>query len=92
MTSKEMFDKMLLENDEATSTEMMIEFAKYHVEKALKEVSSKIKLDMFTKGLYKGAKWIPLKDNQEYNPLERSLMTKVNKKSILNSYNLDNIK
>ena len=39
MTAKELFDKMLLENDECTSTEMMIEFAKYHVEQALIEAS-----------------------------------------------------
>ena len=36
LTSKELFDKMLSENDEVTSTEMMIEFAKLHVEAALK--------------------------------------------------------
>ena len=40
MTAKEMFDKMLLENDECTSTEMMVAFAKYHVEQALREVSN----------------------------------------------------
>lgn len=34
-TAKEVFDKMLEENDECTSTEMMIAFAKIHVEKAL---------------------------------------------------------
>jgi len=35
-SAKELFDKMLLENDETTSTEMMIEFAKLHVKQALK--------------------------------------------------------
>ena len=35
-TAKELFDKMLEINDECTSTEMMIEFAKLHVEAALK--------------------------------------------------------
>jgi hypothetical protein len=35
-TAKELFDKMLSANDEVTSTEMMIEFAKLHVEAALK--------------------------------------------------------
>lgn len=35
-TAKELFDRMLEENDECTSTEMMIEFAKLHVEQALK--------------------------------------------------------
>lgn len=42
-TAKEIFDKMLLENDECTSTEMMIEFAKLHVEEALKITSKKFK-------------------------------------------------
>ena len=42
MTAQELFDKMLQENDECTSTEMMIEFAKYHVEKALKQASKKV--------------------------------------------------
>ena len=37
-TAKELFDKMISENDEATSTEMMIEFAKIHVKAALKAV------------------------------------------------------
>jgi hypothetical protein len=41
LTAKELFDKMLTENDEVTSTEMMIEFAKLHVESALKGVSEK---------------------------------------------------
>ncbi len=39
LTAKELFDKMISENDETTSTEMMIEFAKMHVEAALKEAS-----------------------------------------------------
>ena len=36
-TAKELFDKMLSENVEVTSTEMMIAFAKLHVEEALKQ-------------------------------------------------------
>ena len=42
ITAKELFDKMLSKNNECTSTEMMIEFAKYHVEKALKQASKKV--------------------------------------------------
>lgn len=38
-TAKELFDKMISENDETTSTEMMIEFAKLHVEAALTAAS-----------------------------------------------------
>jgi hypothetical protein len=36
ITAKELFDKMTDENDECTSTEMMIEFAQRHVTEALK--------------------------------------------------------
>ena len=35
-TAKQLFDKMLEADEECTSTEMMIEFAKLHVEQALK--------------------------------------------------------
>jgi hypothetical protein len=41
-TAKELFDSMLESNDEVTSTEMMIEFAKIHVEVALKDVKQQL--------------------------------------------------
>ena len=41
-TAKELFDSMLESNDEVTSTEMMIEFAKIHVEAALKDVKQQL--------------------------------------------------
>lgn len=41
LTAKELFDKMISENDEATSTEMMIEFAKLHVQAALEAAANK---------------------------------------------------
>lgn len=41
-TAKELFDKMLEENDETTSVDMMIKFAKIHVEAALKEALESI--------------------------------------------------
>jgi hypothetical protein len=41
-TAKELFDKMLSNNDEVTSTEMMVEFAKLHVQAALKEALDSI--------------------------------------------------
>lgn len=43
--AKELFDKMLTENDECTSTEMMIEFAKMHVTEALKQASEKVEVN-----------------------------------------------
>ena len=39
LTAKELFDKMIEVNDECTSTEMMIEFAKLHVSQALLKAS-----------------------------------------------------
>ena len=49
-TAKELFNKMLGENDECTSTEMMIEFAKMHVEEALKQASEKATTDGYGDG------------------------------------------
>ena len=40
ITAKELFDKMLEENDECTSTDMMIAFAKLHVTEALKKAEN----------------------------------------------------
>jgi len=44
LTAKELFDKMLAEDEETTSTQMMIEFARLHVEAALKAASEKAKI------------------------------------------------
>ena len=44
-TAKELFDKMLSENEETTSTEMMIEFARLHVKAALKEAVKHLPYD-----------------------------------------------
>lgn len=41
MTAKELFDKMLHENNEATTTEMMVEFARMKVLEALNVASEK---------------------------------------------------
>jgi hypothetical protein len=41
MTAKELFDKMLLENDECTSTEMMIAFAGLKCKELLEIVAEK---------------------------------------------------
>ena len=41
ITAKKLFNKMLEENDECTSTEMMVAFAKIHVTEALKQASEK---------------------------------------------------
>ena len=77
ITAKELFDKMLEENDECTSTEMMVEFAKMHVTEALKQASEKAELETE----YENA----------VNPSMGSFEV-VDKTSILDSYSLDNIK
>ena len=76
LTAKELFDKMLEDNNECTSTEMMIEFAKLHVEAALKAASEKAETEGNHTYLFR----------REYVPV------KVCKSSILNSYPLENIK
>lgn len=53
-TAKELFDKMISENDEVTSTEMMIEFAKLHVQAALKTAANEAT-----------TKFIPFTDDEE---------------------------
>lgn len=72
--------------------ESMIEFAQMHVEAALKEVSKKYENKLYIKGSWAKAKWVELKDGDTYNPLDYSISTKTNKKSILTSYPLTNIK
>ena len=42
-TAKELFDKMIGENVEVTSTEMMIAFAKLHVSEAIEKASKGFK-------------------------------------------------
>jgi len=58
----------------------LIDFAKLHVKEALKEASKKCIVNLYTQGTYKGAKWILLKDGESYNPMEKSIMSKIEKK------------
>lgn len=46
-TAKELFNKMLEENDECMSTEMMIEFAKMHVKEALQKAYENAGLEYY---------------------------------------------
>lgn len=46
-TAKELFNKMLEENDECMSTEMMIEFAKLHVKEALQKAYENADLEYY---------------------------------------------
>jgi len=77
ITAKELFDKMLEENDECTSTEMMVEFAKMHVQEALKQASEKAE--------------VATEYENPVNPSMGSFEV-VDKCSILDAYSLDNVK
>lgn len=106
MTAKQLFDKMLEEDAECTSTEMMIKFAKLHVEAALESVSKKMFDNYHTiceDGKIKGV----FKTQKEALDLANKLNAKsklyhdwvkvtrliggYGKESILTSYSLDNI-
>jgi hypothetical protein len=76
LTAKEFFDRMLEENKECTSIEMMIEFAKYHVEQDKKEIAKNIKMKIKT-------------NIQELDMMDDWM--EVDKNSILSAYPLDNI-
>ena len=66
-------------------TQMMIEFAKLHVEQALKEASESRCINMYNKT------WFAQSLEAGTKVLDRVNIT-VDKDSILNSYSLDNIK
>ena len=70
----------------------MKKFAKYHVEKALDLASKKSKVDLYVRKDSKGAKYKLIEDGEEYDLFGTVQMYKVNKESILNAYNLENIK
>ena len=91
-TAKELFDKMLSENEETTSTEMMIEFAKLHVEAALKEASKSKRIDLYVRPDVKGTKYKLVEPGEKYDIFETRQMWKINKEAILNSYPLEKIK
>jgi hypothetical protein len=75
--AKELFDKMLEENAFFTYTEMMVEFAKMHVQEALKQASEKAE--------------IVTEYENPVNPSMGSFEV-VDKCSILDAYSLDNVK
>jgi hypothetical protein len=77
ITAEELFYEMLEENDECTSTEMMVEFAQRHVTEALKQAAAKAEL---------ATEW-----ENPFNPSMGSFEV-VDTESILSAYTLDNIK
>jgi len=83
-TAKQLFDEMLSKNDECTSTEMMIEFAKIHVEAALKEASNRAYVQRMNEDTSNKTTSLIYLENGVYHTVSR--------KSILGSYPLSNIK
>jgi hypothetical protein len=63
MTAKEMYDKILIENDQATSTEMMIEFAKYHCTEQVRVISDNATASLCGLGAY----WAEVDDDSILN-------------------------
>ena len=92
-TAEEVIDKMVKfasVNDTINCTvyslsQVMIEFAKLHVEAALKEASEKAKASL-------GKDWIRTEETIHPGQLVDTIIIKVDKDSILNSYPLTNIK
>lgn len=71
---------------------VMIEFAKLHVEAALKAASKTTRIDLFVRPNIKGFKYKKIEDGESYDLIGTRQMWKVNKESIINSYPLENIK
>jgi len=71
--------------DAKQSVEIMVEFAKMHVAAALKEASENAKASL-------GKDWIRKEETIHPGQLVDTIIIKVDKDSILNSYPLSNIK
>ena len=84
--------KITPERIRRSQIEAMIEFAKLHVEEALKEASKIKVIDVFVRPTIKGSKYKLMKTGESYDILNTIQMFKVNKDSILNAYPLENIK
>jgi hypothetical protein len=83
-TAKEFLESLDIEGS-PRRCKAMIEFAKLHVEAALKEASEKAKASL-------GKDWIRTEETIHPGQLVDTIIIKVDKDSILNSYPLTNIK
>jgi hypothetical protein len=88
MTAKEFLKKYLKNNPEGKYDDCMIEFAKYHVEQALKEASKTNRIDLYVRPDVKGSKYKKIESGESYDLLGTRQMWKINKDSILNAYPL----
>lgn len=87
--AKELFYNMLEKDEQTTSTEMMIEFAKLHVQEALKQASKKVVLE-FADDREKLPDYVEDPFNATMN--EIGDFHYIYRDSILNAYDLNNIK
>lgn len=107
LTDKEFYKELLEEfekgdpnsklNKKIKTTEELIEYAmveysKFHVQSALKTAAKRVKVDAYIKSNNKGAKYKKLDDYESYDLFGTTQMYKADKKSILKSYPLKNIK
>jgi hypothetical protein len=84
-TAQEFFDSMLENNEECTSVEMLIRFAKLHLVAQQLTIVENAKLEL-------DKDWITKTETIYPNQLISSVTIKVNADSILNAYPLKNVK
>ena len=78
--------------DDEDINDIMIEFAKLHVQAALKE-ASEVYIKVEKKSQYgKYRKWQKVKEGEEVDLFNYQMQYSPDKKSILNAYPLENIK
>lgn len=78
MTKEEIEDKLLCLSEEEDDYNKVVKAYNLGLQVVLKEAI----VDLYIKGIYRGAKWKKLKEGDEYNPLEKSVSAKLDKKSI----------
>ena len=91
-TAKEFYDSHYSDD----TVVMMKDYAKLHVEAALKAASEKVQLNMYKKSQYsKTSRWKRVSNEEEKEGVDLfcyECQWKPSKKSILNAYSLENIK
>ena len=81
--SHKVYEKFDDEFETVVEIKNVVELLKQVREATMKEIIKKSDVNLYIKGHYKGAKWRILKDGDVYNPTENDVMSKINKKSIL---------
>lgn len=82
ITAEDFYDKKDINGKPMSFNEKMIEFAKFHVEEALKQASENVDYSCYIK----------YNDSYDYSAGIDCLIDELDKNSILNAYSLENIK